>query len=91
MKAGLAAAIFAAKALVDAGVDLTNDLLIESVIGEENGGVGTLASILRGYVPDATIICEPTNLELLISQCGCLMFRLHVYGSAAHGASGTSG
>ncbi len=87
MKAGLAAAIFAAKALIDADVGMTNDILIESVIGEENGGVGTLASILRGYVPDATIICEPTNLELLISQCGCLMFRLHVYGRAAHGAS----
>ena len=87
MKAGLAAAIFAAKALVESEIKLENDLLLESVIGEENGGVGTLATILRGYVPDATIICEPTNLELLIAQCGCLMFRLHVFGKAAHGAS----
>jgi acetylornithine deacetylase len=87
MKAGLAAAIFALESLLDSGVDLKNDILVESVIGEESGGLGTLATIRRGYLPDATVIAEPTNLELTIVQAGCLMFRLNVRGKAAHGAS----
>jgi len=87
MKAGLAATIFAVESLLETGVPLKNDILVESVIGEESGGMGTLATILRGYLPDATIIAEPTNLELAIAQAGCLMFRIEVRGKAAHGAS----
>ena len=87
IKAGLAASIFALKALVDSDIPLEKDLYIHSVIGEESGGIGTLSTILRGYKPEATVICEPTNLNLLISQCGCLMFRIRVRGRAAHGAS----
>lgn len=87
MKGGLAAAIFGVGALVRADVPLQKELLIESVMGEESGGVGTLATILRGYLPDAVIIAEPTNLELVTVQAGCLMFRLRLRGRAAHGAS----
>jgi len=87
MKAGLAATIFAVEALLETGVSLKNDILVESVIGEESGGMGTLATIFRGYIPDATIIAEPTNLELAIAQSGCLMLRIEVRGKAAHGAS----
>jgi len=87
MKAGLAATIFAVESLLDSGVALKNDILVESVIGEESGGLGTLATIRRGYLPDGTIIAEPTNLELNIVQAGCLMFRLTIQGKAAHGAS----
>ncbi len=91
MKAGLAASIFAVKALIDSDIEITSELLIESVIGEESGGIGTLSTILRGYTPDAVVICEPTNLNLLISQCGCLMFRIRIHGKAAHGAFGYLG
>lgn len=87
MKSGLAATIFAVESILDAGVEINNDILVESVIGEESGGMGTLATILRGYRPDAAIIAEPTNLSLTIAQAGCLMFRLVVKGKAAHGAS----
>lgn len=87
MKAGLAAAIFAIESLLDSGVALQNEILVESVIGEESGGLGTLATIQRGYLPDGTIIAEPTNLGLTIVQAGCLMFRLTIRGKAAHGAS----
>ncbi len=87
MKGGLAAAIFAVKALLDAGVPLKNDLMVQSVIGEESGGLGTLATILRGYIPDAVMIAEPTSLKLVTVQAGCLMFRVRIKGKAAHGAS----
>jgi acetylornithine deacetylase len=87
MKGGLVATIFAVKALQDCGVGLERDIIVESVIGEESGGVGTLATIIRGHVPAAVVIAEPTNFQLLTSNVGCLMFRLKIVGKAAHGAS----
>jgi acetylornithine deacetylase len=85
MKGGLACAIFAAKAIRDAGVRLKGRLLIQSVIGEEDGGSGTLATVLRGYTGDGAIVVEPTELRIAPAQAGALNFRLIVPGAAAHG------
>jgi len=85
MKGGLAAALFAAKAIKDAGVRLHGRLILESVIGEEDGGMGTLAAILRGYRGDGAVIMEPTGLAVCPSQAGALNFRITVRGKAAHG------
>ncbi len=85
MKGGLACAIFAAKAIRDAGVRLKGRLLIQSVIGEEDGGCGTLAAVLRGHTGDAAIVVEPTELRVAPAQAGALNFRLTVPGAAAHG------
>ncbi len=85
MKGGLCCALFAAKALRDAGVRLAGRLLVESVIGEEDGGVGTLAAILRGYRADAAVVIEPTELAVVPAQAGALNFRLTVPGQSAHG------
>ena len=35
MKGGLTAAIWAARALVESGIELKNDLIVEAVMGEE--------------------------------------------------------
>jgi acetylornithine deacetylase len=86
MKGGLCCALFAAKALRDAGVRLDGRLIVESVIGEEDGGTGTLATLLRGYRADAAIIMEPTELTSVIAHAGALNFRLTVPGRAAHAA-----
>ncbi|MDW8145364.1 MAG: ArgE/DapE family deacylase [Roseiflexaceae bacterium] len=85
MKGGLACAIFAAKAICDAGVRLKGRLLIQSVIGEEDGGCGTLATVRRGYTGDGAIVVEPTELRIAPAQAGALNFRLTVPGAAAHG------
>ncbi|KAB8144528.1 ArgE/DapE family deacylase [Chloroflexia bacterium SDU3-3] len=85
MKGGLACALFAAKAIRDAGVSLRGRLLVQSVIGEEDGGCGTLASILRGHTADGAIIPEPTELAIAPAQAGALNFRLIVPGLSAHG------
>ncbi len=84
MKSGLSAAIFAVEALQRLGVRLAGDVLIQSVSGEETGGIGTLSTIVRGYKADAAIILEPTALRLCIVQAGALTFRLRVPGLAAH-------
>ncbi len=86
MKGGLCCALFAAKAIHDAGVTLKGKLMIESVIGEEDGGVGALATVVRGYKADAAVIMEPTELMIAPAQAGALNFRITVPGLAAHGA-----
>lgn len=86
MKAGLATNLFALAAVLDAGVPLAGDVIVESVISEEDGGAGTLAAILRGYRADAAIITEPTNLAVIPAQGGSLVFRLRITGKSAHAA-----
>jgi acetylornithine deacetylase len=84
MKGGLVAALYAIKALKDSGVPLHGSLILQSVIGEEDGGIGTFASLLRGYKGDAAIICEPTSLNLIPAQAGALTFTVRVSGKSAH-------
>lgn len=92
MKGGLCCALFAARAIRDAGIELPGRLMIQSVIGEEDGGAGTLAAVERGYCRsgrfggDAAIIMEPTELMVAPAQAGAFGFRITVPGLAAHGA-----
>jgi len=85
MKGGLCCALFAAKAIHDAGVRLGGRLSVASVVGEEDGGTGTLATILRGHSADGAVVVEPTRLSVVPAQAGSLMFRLVVHGLSAHG------
>ena len=91
MKAGLVTHLTAISVLAELGVQPRGDVIVESVISEEDGGAGTLASILRGYAADGAIITEPTNLAVIPAQGGSLVFRLHVTGRAAHGAARNEG
>lgn len=86
MKCGLASGIFALLVLQDLGWSPAGDIIVESVVGEESGGAGTLAAIVEGIRADGAIILEPTRLELCPVQSGALTFRLTVPGRAAHGA-----
>jgi acetylornithine deacetylase len=63
MKAGDAAYFCAAKTLIDAGVRLKGDLILTYVVGELQGGVGTLALIDQGLRADYFINTEPTDLH----------------------------
>jgi len=86
MKAGIAAAVVAVAAARKVGLRPAGDVLVQSVIGEETGGLGTLAAIVHGHTADAALILEPTGLEACPVQAGALTFRLTVPGLAAHGA-----
>lgn len=85
-KAGLLAGLFAMRAVRDAGVALAGDVHLQSVVGEEDGGLGTLAAVLRGYTGDGAVVMEPTGLAVAPAQAGAFNFRLRVPGRAAHGA-----
>lgn len=85
MKGGLCCALSAAKAVRDAGLKLRGRLSVASVVGEEDGGTGTLATLLRGHTADGAVVVEPTQLRVVPAQAGSLMFRLVVHGLSAHG------
>lgn len=84
MKAGLVAALWAVRALRRSGVALAGDVLLASVQGEEDGGMGTYATLRRGWRADACVIPEPTGLDLVPANAGSLTFRLRVRGQATH-------
>lgn len=87
MKSGIAVFIAALDALRATGTRLRGDLLLAASVGEENGGLGALSTILRGYRADAVIVTEPTGMALVIAQGGSLVFRITVTGRSAHGAT----
>ncbi len=91
MKGGLCCALYAVRALQDAGIELEGSVAIQPVAGEEDGGMGTLAAIERGHTADAAIVLEPTGGVIAPAQAGALSFRITIPGIAAHGALRTEG
>ena len=84
MKGGLVAAVWAVRALRRAGVPLRGDVLLASVQGEEDGGLGSVAMLERGWRADACVVPEPTGLDVVPANAGALTFRLRVPGVATH-------
>ena len=86
MKGGLVTHLVALDALSDLGLNLRGDVTVAATVGEENGGLGALSTVLRGYRAEAALITEPTRLALVPAQGGSLVFRLRVTGRSAHAA-----
>ncbi len=93
MKGGIAAVLIALEAIQEVGVDLGGDLIFQSTIEEEDGGVGgTLSTLERGYVPDAAIIAEPFAVpNVCVASAGVMYFKIHVPGKSVHAAWGHEG
>lgn len=87
MKGGTASLLMAIEAIKNSGIKLKGDVIFQSVIEEESGGAGSLATVLRGYKADAAIIPEPTNMKLFPKQQGSMWFRISVKGKGAHGGT----
>lgn len=91
MKGGVASMIHAAGAIARSGIRLRGSLFVQTVIGEEDGGLGSFAAALRRPRADGAIIAEPTRLQPVLAQAGALTFQLRVTGRAAHGAMRAEG
>src|SRR6202030_3642817 len=63
MKAGDAAYFCAVKTLIDNGVKLKGDVVLSFVVGELQGGIGTVRMIEQGVRADYFINSEPTDLQ----------------------------
>jgi len=91
MKAGVAANLAVARALIASGVRLERPLALHSVVSEEDGGLGALATMLRGHTGEAAIITEPTSGDVVVANAGALTFQLRITGQATHGSSRLAG
>jgi acetylornithine deacetylase len=83
MKAGLAAAMLAARDALALG--LRGDVVVAAVADEEVASVGTEA-LVRSLRADAAIVTEPTGLRVSIAHKGFVALELAVEGRAAHGS-----
>jgi len=85
MKAGLAAFIAAAEAIIKAGIELKGDLQLHIVVDEEAGGfAGTRDLIKRGYRADGVVVAEPTSGYIDAAEGGLSWLRVTIRGRAAH-------
>ena len=84
MKAGDAAAFMAVKTLVDAGVKLEGDVVLEYVVGELQGGVGTVKAIEEGVHADCFINMEPTDLNGMTLHAGSFNVVIELTGITRH-------
>ena len=90
MKSGVAAMIYAVRALKEADVELAGGVTLETVIEEECTGNGALAARTRGYTADAAIIPEPLGQTALEAQVGVMWARVTVRGKGAHAERASS-
>ena len=84
MKAGDAASFCAVKTLLNAGVRLKGDVVLTYVVGELQGGVGTLAAIRRGITADYFVNSEPTDLQAVTMHAAAFMFAVELEGITRH-------
>jgi len=91
MKGGVAAILGAVAAIVASGIRLRKPLAVHTVIGEEDGGAGSFATLKRGHTGEACLIAEPTAGCVIPANAGSLTFRLEVPGLATHGSTRTRG
>ncbi|MFN8098613.1 MAG: ArgE/DapE family deacylase [Dermatophilaceae bacterium] len=91
MKAGTAANMAVAQALVASGVTLERPFAVHTVVSEEDGGLGAFATMRRGHRGEAAVITEPTSGRIIVANAGALTFELRVPGRAAHGSTRLAG
>jgi acetylornithine deacetylase len=84
MKSGDAAYFCALKTLIDAGVKLRGDVILTYVVGELQGGIGTVALIKQGWRADYFVNSEPTDLQALSMHAAAFVFTIELTGDTRH-------
>jgi succinyl-diaminopimelate desuccinylase len=88
MKAGVAAMLFAARAIQLAGAPFAGRIRLLVPVDEEGLMLGVKALVARGHADgaDGAIVCEPEEREVCVAHKGSLRLRLISHGRIAHGA-----
>src|SRR5438876_1592385 len=85
MKGGVAAMIEAALAAKRSRVPLRGDVIVACVVGELQGGVGTVHLLKSGVRSDLAIVPEPYGTDTIITKhTGVMQPALHVMCRSAH-------
>ena len=84
MKASCAAFLGATRAFVRSGRKLKGDLVLAYVVGELQGGIGTLKLVQEGITADTFIVGEPTDLAVLTLHAASLTVEVSTLGVTRH-------
>jgi acetylornithine deacetylase len=85
MKGGDTSMISASEAIRTAGVTLPGDILIALVVGELQGGVGTVHMLERGVRADAAIVPEPFGADAVVTtHAGVTEMAISTIGYSKH-------
>ena len=87
MKGGLAAALWAVRTALAAGLEPRGEIAFHVVSDEEVVGNGTREIVARTEPADVTISLEPTELRLCAAEGGLVHFRIEVDGAEAHSST----
>ena len=86
MKGGAAGMIMALDSIIRSGIKLKGDVIVESVLDEEQGGASTVACCMRGYKADAAIITDFTDCKIVAASQGFHYLNVKIRGKSAHAA-----
>ena len=84
MKAADAAYVAAVQAVQRTGLRLRGDVVLAHVVGELQGGVGTVHMLQQGVRADRFIVGEPTDNAALTLHAGSLEAELTTHGRTRH-------
>ncbi|WRT70481.1 uncharacterized protein IL334_007479 [Kwoniella shivajii] len=85
MKAGCAAYLCAVRTLMASGWKPKGDVTLTHVVGELQGGPGTVALIEQGYCNvDYFVNCEPSDLKAITMHAESHIFRIELTGITRH-------
>lgn len=84
MKSSNASFLHAVEMLKATGFEPAGDLIVAFVVGELQGGVGTVKLIEGGTRADYFIVGEPTELTLLTRHSASFVFEVWMYGETRH-------
>lgn len=89
-KASLAAMMWTLKELA-AGEPLEGDVYLLAAMDEEYRYKGVAHLVQTGFVADAAIVGEPTQLSLVVAHNGCLRFEVETRGRSIHTSRASEG
>ncbi len=84
MKAANASFFHAVETLKRAGFVPAGDVVLAYVVGELQGGIGTLKLLESGLRTDYFIVGEPTDLSAVTCHAASFVFRIHTIGRTRH-------
>jgi len=100
VKGGMTAMLLTAKWLLQQSEPPPVDLLLAFTVNEESGftGARALADLFRQpdgrflpKRPDAIVVAEPTQLQVVVAHKGVARWRIHTRGQSAHSATPEAG
>ena len=85
MKGGVASMISAAEAIRKSGVGLKGDIVVACVVGELQGGVGTVHALESGVTADMAIVAEPFGSRtIMTTHAGVIGMAINTLGYSTH-------